>query len=139
MNKIDKRIDRMQSDLPCDLNFNVYDRLDILSLKLDAHRKETAERFEEVGERFDRLESRFDALEARFDNLEARFDNLESRFIKLEAEVRDMPGRIMDELANMLWPHLSHNDIKHLEHDKRLNALETKANFSRRIFYYSMH
>ncbi|MCC7528762.1 MAG: hypothetical protein IT342_09585 [Candidatus Melainabacteria bacterium] len=132
MNKIDKRIDRMQSDLPCDLNFNVYDRLDILSLKLDAHRKETAEKFEEVGERFDRLEARFDALEARFDNLEARFT-------KLEADVREMPGRIMEELANMLWPHLSHNDIKHLEHDRRLKALETKANLSRRFFYYSMH
>ena len=38
MNKIDKRIDRMQSDLRCDLNLSE-DRLDMLSLKLDAHRK----------------------------------------------------------------------------------------------------
>ncbi len=128
MNKLDNRIDRLNSDLCCDLRFNVYDRMDILSLKLDTHQKQTAERFDnlednlsshrqETAERFDSLEGNLSShrqeTSARFDNLESRFNRLEGLFESLKSDLIEAFGCLSDNIDSILK-----------NHEERLNKVE---------------
>ena len=141
MAELNTQITRVNSDLRCDLQFNVYDRLDTLSLKIDTLRKEMAERFDAVNDRFeqnetrmDRLEQRMDRLEQRMELLELRMERLEARFDRFEAEFYPRIGEVIrDALSAIGFTY----DPKLANFDQRITSLEWSRKCSRPAVFYS--
>ncbi len=145
MAELSTQIGRINSDLRCDLQFNVYDRLDTLSLKIDTHRKETEEKFEEVNDKFEEVYERLDELNARLDEhrketaekfalVDARFDRLEARFDKFEAEFYPKIGEVIrDALCAVGFTY----DPKLANFEQRISSLEWSRKCSRSALYLS--
>lgn len=145
MAELTTQIGRINSDLRCDLQFNVYDRLDTLSLKIDTLRKETEEKFDEIYDRFDEVYDRFDEVYERLDEhrketaekfaaVDARFDRLEARFDKFEAEFFPKIGEVIrDALYAVGFTY----DPKLASFEQRISSLEWSSKCSRSAVYLS--
>lgn len=112
-----KEVKSRLSRLKCDMDFDVYTRFDTLTLKIDASRAETAERFDLIDEFITLTENRSNRYEARLFRLEQGMDKLDQRMDKLEQRMDTIPDQIVNLVAPMF-------EAMFTRLDARLSAIE---------------